>query len=106
MSESSSQGLYFEDGLCAICGKPTIRSGWDDLEKAIGIDRDREPFVCSRCLVDLRGDMATELEVRRQITNLQATVTSLNTRVWVLSIRFSVFGIVVGFVLGAAFGGS
>jgi len=55
----------YDEGPCSICGRPTVRPFLGRVEIARG-EEHKEPFVCNKCLVDLRGDMATELEVRRQ----------------------------------------
>ncbi len=60
--------LYIDKRTCAVCGKVTHRLGLD----SVGLERgEKEPLVCNKCLLDLRGDMATELEVRRQLGNLE-----------------------------------
>ena len=100
----SLEGPYFEDGLCAICGKPTIRSGWGAVEEQAGVDRSRKPFVCSKCLVDLRGDMATELEVRRQMGNLEKRLQVLETKLWYQSLVLNVMLAIAGFLAGALVG--
>jgi hypothetical protein len=38
------------------------------------------------------------------MTRLETRVDNLGTRVWVLATIYGLFGIVVGFLLGAAFG--
>ena len=58
------------------------------VDEARGEDYE-EPMVCNRCLVDLRGDMATELEVRRQLGTLEAKVEGLSTRQWILYFAFT-----------------
>ena len=65
-----------------------------------------EPFICNRCLVEIKREVYTELELRNRVTNLESEVKGLGIRVWVLSTVFALFGIVIGFILGAAFGGS
>lgn len=103
------QDVYIDRGNCAICGKPTYRLGLEssDLSRA-----DKEPLVCTKCLIDLRGDMATELEVRRQLSNLETEIGSvsskvndrLDTRLWVLGILLAVALTVGGFFAGAYIG--
>lgn len=46
---------------CAICGRSAVRTYIDKVEEERGQEH-KEPTVCNRRLVDLRGDMATELE--------------------------------------------
>ena len=65
------EDIGFDDGPCALCGRLTVRPFIGAVEIARG-EEYKEPFVCNKCLVDLRGDMATELEVRRQIGALDA----------------------------------
>jgi hypothetical protein len=98
--------LYIDEGKCAVCGKPTYRMG---SEKGNSRRGEKEPLICNRCLLDLRGDMATELEVRRQLGNLEAQVQAvdskvesrLDTRLWVLGIVLAVVLTVAGFFAGA-----
>jgi hypothetical protein len=61
----------------------------------------------------MRGDMATELEVRRQLGNLEAKVerveskleSSLSTRLWVLATLLAIALTVGSFFAGAYFTG-
>jgi hypothetical protein len=89
----------YEDGLCALCGRPTVRLIVGDVEIARG-EEYREPFVCNKCLLDLRGDMATELEVRRQLGTLDARVQSLDTKLWNQTLAFNVALAVGSFLAG------
>ena len=54
----------YEKGLCALCARLAVKLFLGSVDIARG-DEHKEPVVCNKCLVDLRGDMATELEVRR-----------------------------------------
>ena len=96
---------YLDEGLCALCGKPTVREGKDSVDRARG---EEEPHVCNRCLVDLRGEMATELEVRRQLTTLEAKIerveAKLDTRLWFMSMAFTVALSVATLVIGVLLG--
>lgn len=64
-----------------------------------------EPFICNRCLVEMKKEVYTELELGNRVTSLEAATEALGTRVWVLSTLLGVFGIVVGYVLGGEFNG-
>jgi hypothetical protein len=75
-----------------------VRQGLESVDLARG--EDKEPFVCNRCLVDLREDMATELEVRRQLTNLEAKTQGLETKLWNQSLAFNVVLAVGSFLAG------
>jgi hypothetical protein len=100
--------IVFESGDCAICGYPTLQTivpGHQKLREERGA-KDREPFVCNKCLLDLRGDMATELEVRRQLGNLEAKVEGLSTRQWFLYLAFTLAVGLLSFLAGQLFGGS
>jgi len=99
MPENREFDDYTEDGLCVICGKPTVRPGRESVDHAR--DADKEPFVCNRCLVDLRGDMATELEVRRRLTQLEAITHGLQTKLWYQSNAFTVAMTIIGVLVGA-----
>jgi hypothetical protein len=88
---------YFEDGNCGICGKLTVRTGFTGVDAVRG---DREPFVCNKCLIDLRGDMATELEVRRQLGNLEAKLEGYAWKQWILYFAFTLIFAALTFVAG------
>jgi hypothetical protein len=94
---------YAGTGTLIVCGRetssPLVARVADDEEP-----KHDEPFVCNRCLVEIRKEVYTELELRNRVTNLETETKNLGTRVWVLSTLFAVFGIVIGFVLGIAFG--
>lgn len=82
----------FIDGDCVICGKPSLRPAVGAVDIARGKDN-LEPIVCNKCLLDLRGDMATELEVRRQIGNLESRIEGYAWKQWILYFAFTlVFG--------------
>lgn len=91
----------FEDGPCAICGRPAVRPFLENIEIARGEDH-KEPCVCNKCLVDLRGDMATELEVRRQMTNLEAKTQGLEARFSNQNLSLQIVLVVCGFLAGVA----
>jgi hypothetical protein len=97
-------GLGFIGGDCALCGKPTVRPFMDSVERRRGKEN-VEPFVCNKCLVDLRSDMATELEVRRQVGNLEARVEGLSTQQWVLYFAFTLALGALTFIAGLWLGG-
>ena len=97
---------------CAICGKPTTKTVIPSVDKArIAQVTDKEPSVCNKCMVDLRGDMVTELEVRRQLTSLEAKIhgveskleNRLVTRVWFLGVVLAIVLTITGFLAGAYF---
>ena len=97
--------ISFSTGLCASCGKPTSNA----LVALVADDEEPEhdePFICNRCLVEIKREVYTELELRNRVTNLESEVKGLGIRVWVLFTVFALFGIVIGFILGTAFGGS
>ena len=101
--EPQREELVLSTGLCAACGKPT--SSALVAEVADGeTPEHNEPFICNRCIVEIKKEVYTELEVRNRVSALESKVNGLETRVWILSILFSFFGIVIGFVLGAALG--
>lgn len=89
----------YEDGLCALCSRPTARLIVGDVEIARG-EEYKEPFVCNKCLLDLRGDMATELEVRRQLGTLEARVQGLDTKLWNQTLAFNAVLAVGSFLAG------
>ena len=100
--------LAFSTGNCATCGKPTSNA----LVALVADDEEPEhdePFICNRCLVEIKREVYTELELRNRVTQLEAEVKGLGTRVWVsaalFGFLFGLFGIVAGYVLGAEFGG-
>lgn len=87
-----------------ICGKETVAPFVEAVDRARG-EGNEEPLVCNKCLVDLRGDMATELEVRRQLGNLEAKVEGYAWKQWILYFSFTlVFGILT-FLAGLWLGG-
>src|SRR5918998_4284908 len=101
--ENLDSDLSFSTGDCASCGKPTA----NPLVALVAEDEKPEhdePFICNRCLVEIKREVYTELELRNRVTILETGIQSLETRTWVLSTIMGVFGIVIGFVLGAAFG--
>jgi hypothetical protein len=101
--ENLDSDLSFSTGDCASCGKPTA----NPLVALVAEDEKPEhdePFICNRCLVEIKREVYTELELRNRMTRLETRVDNLGTRVWVLATIYGLFGIVVGFVLGAAFG--
>jgi hypothetical protein len=96
--------LYLDQRPCSICGNPTYRLGLESGDEKRG---EKEPIVCNKCLVDLRGDMATELEVRRQMGKLEARVDTVSgnvdrvsDRVWYSERWFNVAVTVGGFLAG------
>lgn len=93
----------FDDGPCSLCGKPTVRPWVEDIDEARGADN-VEPRVCNKCLLDLRGDMATELDVRRRLTNLEGTVKGATTKETILYVSFTVAMAAASFVLGLLIG--
>jgi len=106
MSEEENQetgDIRLSTGLCEVCGKPTSSPlmALDTTDEAPTHD---EPYICNRCLVDIKTQVYTELEVRNRVTHLESEVKVLGTKVWVLSTLFALCGIVIGFVLGVAFG--
>ena len=100
MSEDINPGdIGFDDGRCALCGRPTVRPIIGAVEIARG-EEHKEPFVCNTCLLDLRGDMATGLEVRRQLGNLEARVQGFDTKLWNQSLAFNTALAVGSFLAG------
>jgi hypothetical protein len=83
-----SGDIGIDGGLCVLCGRPTVRPVVSGVEEARG-EEYREPFVCNKCLVDLRGEMATELEVRRQLGALEAKVEGYAWKQWILYFAFT-----------------
>lgn len=82
------EDVGFIEGDCVLCGKASLRPAMGEVDTARGKDN-LEPIVCNKCLVDLRGDMATELEVRRQLGTLEAKVEGLSSRQWVAYFAFT-----------------
>ena len=97
-----TEPTHFEnEGTCAICGHPT--AGWvspktQAARRAKGVNE--EPFVCKKCLVDLRGDMATELQGRRRLTNVEGQIHSVNTELWVTGLALTLAVALLGFLAG------
>ncbi len=108
------QGPAGEDGRA----RAGVRAGFARRSEAEvrALREPREAPETARYLVDLRGDMATELEVRRQLGNLEARVESVdgrvehtNTRLYNSSLYNSALlfllgaltGVIVGLLLGA-----
>lgn len=60
--------------------------------------------MCNKCLVDLRGDMATELEVRRQLNTLEAKVEGLGSRYLLLYFAFTLVFAALTFIAGLYLG--
>lgn len=103
--DKERDNISFSTGLCASCGMPTSNA----LVALVADDEKPEhdePFICNRGLVESKREVYTELELRNRVTNLESEVKGLGTRVWVLCTVFALFGMVIGFILGAAFGGS
>lgn len=91
--------MGWEMDTCVICGKWTSRAFIEGLDE-LRDEGNKEPFVCNKCLVDMRGDMATELEVRRQLSTLEAKVEGLGTRQWILGFAFSLAFAALTFIAG------
>jgi hypothetical protein len=82
--------LYLDKRQCLICGKPTYRLGLESGDRERG---EMEPLICNPCLITIRRDMATEFDLRQQ-------VKSLETKVWGLSVGFSVVFGIAGLLVG------
>jgi hypothetical protein len=94
--------MGFEYDPCVICRRLTVRPFVASVDRGRG-EEHREPLVCNKCLLDMRGDMATELEVRRQLGVLEATVTGYEWRQWILYFAFTILLAALTFIAGLYF---
>jgi hypothetical protein len=92
----NAENVGWSADICRICGRSA---------SALYTEATDEPIICNRCIVDMRKDMTTELEVRRQLGNLEARVEGLNTRQWILSFVFPITLGLLMFLLGLWLGG-
>lgn len=88
-----------------MCGKHTGAASIEAVEEGVARRTNNKPMVCNKCLVDLRGDMATELEVRRQLGTLEAKIEGYAWKQWILYFAFSLALAALTFVAGLWLGG-
>ena len=93
--------MGFGYGPCAVCVRQTVRPFVGAVEISRG-EEYKEPYVCNRCLLDIRGDMATELEVRRQMGNLEAKIHGLEASYKNQNLALQIVLTVCGFLAGVA----
>lgn len=102
--EHEDDSIGFKSDPCVLCRRPTVRPWIAKVDRERGEDHE-EPLVCNKCLVDMRGDMATELEVRRQLGILEARVEGYAWRQWILYFAFTLVFAALTFLAGLYLGG-